>query len=529
MDKKIKLFGLLFMFITIFLTGNINVKAVDITTNTTSLSTDSSYKQVTNKGSFKIYTNQSSNDRTYFALYKIVNVYYNSSQDALKYQFTTEFQSYLNSSYCPNKFRNLTVETYMTLYNGGAIRDTIKGTGEVVSGGNLTTNDYAELMSSYATYVREESISSNTTITNYYTYIYSYAYTNNVEVGTYLALPYGRQGNDSSPSVFAVMVDSVRLEKNGSTWELKDAKILSKSSYSYLTHSIAKSSSGGYSYSQDVTYETELEGKISFKVPTSPANGKFSTITIKIDKVRETQSGIIRFITSGLTGYITMQSGGEIQYNGTKVGMAKVNATTKELEIDFDGELLPNEVEFVYYAEPLTSTNSVMGANTRNASITFDDPYTSFDVGYKTSGSKIVTLYTYALQITGINGAEFKVTDSSGISKGTVTIGSNGIGELKGLASGTYTVTQTKAPVGYALLSGSQTVKVGTGGTQVSGKTGYYNITMRNSILAMLPFTGSKGTIIFSIIGSLLIIASIIFLIRYKKKKNKVNQNATTN
>ncbi len=144
------------------------------------------------------------------------------------------------------------------------------------------------------------------------------------------------------------------------------------------------------------------------------------------------------------------------------------------------------------------------------------------------SGSDSSNIIIYALQITGTNGAEFKITDSSGVSKGTITIGSDGIGELKGLKSGTYTVTQTKAPAGYALISGSQTVKVGTGGTPVSGKDGYYNITMRNSILAILPFTGSMGTLIFTIIGTLLIISSIELIIRYKKK-NKENRNATTN
>ena len=67
----------------------------------------------------------------------------------------------------------------------------------------------------------------------------------------------------------------------------------------------------------------------------------------------------------------------------------------------------------------------------------------------------------------------------------------------------------------------SKTLKVGNGGTEVSGKDGYYNITMTNTVLAVLPYTGSTGTIIFTIAGVLLTLISIIILIIYKKKKQK--------
>ena len=60
---------------------------------------------------------------------------------------------------------------------------------------------------------------------------------------------------------------------------------------------------------------------------------------------------------------------------------------------------------------------------------------------------------------------------------------------------------------------------MGVGGTQVSGKNGYYNITLKNTVPAVLPYTGSLGTIIFTVIGTIFIVVSIIFLIIYRKRK----------
>ena len=64
---------------------------------------------------------------------------------------------------------------------------------------------------------------------------------------------------------------------------------------------------------------------------------------------------------------------------------------------------------------------------------------------------------------------------------------------------------------------------MGVGGTQVSGKNGYYNITLKNTVPAVLPYTGSFGTIILTIIGTIFIVTSIVFLILYRKRKISIN------
>ena len=109
---------------------------------------------------------------------------------------------------------------------------------------------------------------------------------------------------------------------------------------------------------------------------------------------------------------------------------------------------------------------------------------------------------------------------------GNIIIGSDGTGSLHGIKQGDYTVKQTLAPSGYVLLTRTETVKVGPGGTQVSGKQGYYNVTMMNTIPAVLPFTGSVGNILFILFGFLLMITAIIFIIFYKKRYREKMINA---
>ncbi|MGL5414661.1 MAG: SpaA isopeptide-forming pilin-related protein, partial [Clostridium sp.] len=58
-----------------------------------------------------------------------------------------------------------------------------------------------------------------------------------------------------------------------------------------------------------------------------------------------------------------------------------------------------------------------------------------------------------------LQGAEFKVTGPNGFDQ-TVTTDNNGAAELNNLAWGTYTIKETKAPVGYALNNQPQTVEV---------------------------------------------------------------------
>src|SRR5699024_239561 len=78
-------------------------------------------------------------------------------------------------------------------------------------------------------------------------------------------------------------------------------------------------------------------------------------------------------------------------------------------------------------------------------------------------------------------GAEFTIYNDRGEEVGTYETNVDGVATSKELDAGTYTVSETKAPEGYALNSTPQTVKV------VAGQTS--RITVENKRLAGLVIT----------------------------------------
>jgi fimbrial isopeptide formation D2 family protein/LPXTG-motif cell wall-anchored protein len=91
---------------------------------------------------------------------------------------------------------------------------------------------------------------------------------------------------------------------------------------------------------------------------------------------------------------------------------------------------------------------------------------------------------------------------------------------VAGLEEGTYHFTETKAPKGYSInpLGASQIVAetdTATEGTRVVP----YNITLNDSTLISLPFTGGMGTTIFTILGvAIMAMAAALFFATKKSR-----------
>lgn len=123
---------------------------------------------------------------------------------------------------------------------------------------------------------------------------------------------------------------------------------------------------------------------------------------------------------------------------------------------------------------------------------------------------------------------------------GSTTLITNADGKLviRGLKSGTYTLTETKTAAGYVLLKESITIVIdgnendGTATATVAGKTvnliedgesltALLPITVVNNTGFDLPKTGEVGTAMFTIIGIILVLVSAFFLLTKKKKAAK--------
>lgn len=123
---------------------------------------------------------------------------------------------------------------------------------------------------------------------------------------------------------------------------------------------------------------------------------------------------------------------------------------------------------------------------------------------------------------------------------GSTTLITNADGKLviRGLKSGTYTLTETKTASGYVLLKESITIVIdgneddGTATATVAGETvnliedgesltALIPITVVNNTGFDLPKTGEVGTAMFTIIGIILVVVSAFFLLTKKKKSAK--------
>lgn len=100
-----------------------------------------------------------------------------------------------------------------------------------------------------------------------------------------------------------------------------------------------------------------------------------------------------------------------------------------------------------------------------------------------------------------------------------LTTDADGKIEIDGLDSGTYYLRETKALDGYNKLSEDKTVTI-TGATKGEGDTLTYTtpvVKVNNQSGTKLPETGAKGTMMFITIGSLLVLAAVVFMITRKK------------
>lgn len=194
-----------------------------------------------------------------------------------------------------------------------------------------------------------------------------------------------------------------------------------------------------------------------------------------------------------------------------------------------------------------------------------NDPYDSSDYDTQEDTEKV---FTYGIDVTKVTedgntplaGAEFELLNEQqdaaikfiktgdgeyrvakkGEDKATTTLvvgaADSKVGKLvlKGLATGTYYLKETKAPNGYELLKDSIKIIIEdneaetpdsdgagvidkTGSDTVQGGNIYYQ-TVVNKKPPIMPVTGGMGTVLFSIVGIVLVAGGITLIVSYRKR-----------
>lgn len=286
------------------------------------------------------------------------------------------------------------------------------------------------------------------------------------------------------------------------------------------------------------------------------------TITVAPDANNSVMT--VAFTPSALTGVAggeitiaytaTVQSGAVVAGNGN-VNTAKIVYSRKTNLTDETGDNKPYEItdKGVVYTFGLNIHKTAKGGTKDGAGlkdVTFD-LYKKVDTETLNGNSKYPFCGQEYAAISGDDAVKLGLTTNSAenwIKVKTLTTGENGYVSAKGLPSGTYKLVETKTVNGYNLLSkpvdaklnltyaatwsttttydanGNQTKSTITtptykrdGETVTPGE----EIEIVNRAGFTLPVTGGFGTLLFSGIGVLLVLAGVSVLFSLKKKSNR--------
>ena len=259
-----------------------------------------------------------------------------------------------------------------------------------------------------------------------------------------------------------------------------------------------------------------------------------------------------------------------------------ITATERTLTINLDNsDLITGKTKLVVTYDAQLNDSATIGTegNVNTAALTYtNNPYgtvpadTDFAAKARAvSGSDntktfmdTATVYTFGIEVakvakgtkTGLRGAVFELklkdttqkigfTGSGGAytkaadGTATPTTGTDGKLTLKGLAPGTYKLKETKAPAGYVLSAAETEITIAdtnfngipdskeqpttdTTTTQTTEKdkdNGLVSITVENTKGFTLPRTGGIGTVLFSMIGIVLMGSGVLLVAVFLRKR----------
>lgn len=513
MKKKLIIKVLLLVFSTLCILSCSDVFAIT-TDNSKVSSKDGNSFLVIDKGNINV-SDYATND--VLKAYKIIDVFYNKDANVLSYQFTTEFANFL-----ADLDISFSINEYM----------------------NLNSNELQDLSDMYGAYIKNNSV-SGILLTN--------GVVSNVGVGSYMIFA------TTTYRVYSSMVGSISLKASNGSWVVDDCNIVAKvsdptisvtvgdgntlysssSSYSsgkaksnHTFNNIKKYGTSGVSYTS--TIGEVYNYYISVSVPRYPFNStnKKYSVRVALDDANDFAGNrTISILDAGKT-YTSLNNGQILDNDGRLIATANFDSGNNVLLIDFNQlENITSSVILITVGASLNS-NAIIGStgNIPSFSLTYsNDPYGTTT---HTIFSNTVAIYTYGIELSltsfddndPLDGAIFAIySDPDKKNKvGVIDSFNNGLGYFGGLKSGVYYIVQEKAPIGFDISDVLYEVVIGPDSDDVSELVeGFYHKDITNKEISLFPETGGIGTLLFTIVGIILIGSSFYFIVVYQKREKK--------
>ena len=450
------------------------------------------------------------------AAYKVIDITYDAETNHLSYEWNSDFADYFsqNNSVTNSAGRPYTVEQFDALEdNSENLKALLAGLPNYISAKNID-------------YVDTETVAADKTAT--------FA---DLAMGEYFIRP------TSSTSVYQLMLQKIEPTVVDGTYKIDNEKFTAKKSEVTITKtadktSVTKNEKVNYTITVDIpTYAANTTDK-SFYVSDLLADGltlDTTSIAVKIDDVAA-DAAAYTLDTTATTGYTFKFSVSTDQYTNNwsaNGGKQLVITYTATLNADNTTEVNTpetNTATFDYSFYPYVENSHEQ--KTASADVTTFaikiDKYADDSSSTKLAKAKF-DLYRTATQaeIDAGTSVEIPHTAVKGIKleSGLVTDNNGSATFEKYQANGThytYYLVETKAPSGYNLLDNA--VKVNFTYEEAEATAGIYTVEVPNSSGIKLPITGGTGTVIFTVIGIVLMVGAVILLV-VSRKKSKANDN----
>jgi len=519
--KKNKL--ILMMIVAVGFCLTLNVKAIDITTDSTKQGTvDTNSYLVTNKGTI-IVTNLPDPTTIYtdgkdLIAVKIIDVFYNSTSNEITYEFTSNFQKFLSKN---STYKNLTVEDYFKLTSG-----------DITSGSPITSSTLDQLINKY-NYSNSDATSSCKVSSEECKFT-------DLPVGAYVIRPY-----NSFDRAFAEMVGNIVPTASNNTWTIQGTTIVAKTTLPFIFNAyIGKVGNKVGTFTQNLplkviltvdytNYPKNTNEDTELYLTVMPELGKtllFGLNRLGKNCVYDNPFCATLQIKDG-TEYLNLPvldnvDAGESEIknsSGEQVGFVNNQFQTVRLNLN---KLKSNKITYEY-----TLTNEENLNNGLYIDRFSENNEYEFSLG--TSGlnlSSSITLYSYDLKTLTyekdnrsktLSGITFDVYSDEAMTNkvDTITTGSNGTATVKYIGGGTFYLKQTKTSSGYTIVK-PFSITIDSTNTEPFGT---YTVEVPIPKAGLLPVTGGIGTIIYTAIGLSVIISAVTVYTIYRKK-NKVQE-----